>query len=188
MRKISIDELIAAERIIDLDRGDTYLISYPEFVRFYRELDVIDRHHLIVGASMVYGWMPTILGFKSRNFETVTRLVNDVKRGRRLQEGELAIVRRLINNSLVGTLKLLHFTNPDLYPIWDSKICAYIGGKTHTVNDIGTYLAYVENCEELIRDERFADIHASIERKLGYSVSPLRAVELVMFTTAKRDR
>lgn len=186
MRKISIDELIATERGIELDRADTYLTSYREFVLFFRELDLIDRHSLVIGANLVYRWMPTVLRFKSSDFETVAQLVNRVKKGHRLGRGELNTDKQLVNNSMVGTSKLLHFVNPHLYPIWDSRICAYMGCKAHTVNRIDIYVAYVCNCEGLIQDERFADVQRSIEKKLAYVVSPFRAVELVIFAGARR--
>jgi hypothetical protein len=56
----------------------------------------------------------------------------------------------------------------------------------HIVNDIETYVDYLRNCEELVEDERFADIQRSIEEKLAYAVSPFRAVELVLFASARR--
>lgn len=187
MRGISLDELIAAEHNLALDREDSYLISYPEFVRFFRELDLIDRHHLIIGAHLVYGWMPTILRFKSIYFDQVARMLNDVKAGRRLGEDELDAVKELINNSMVGTSKLLHFVNPHLYPIWDSRISRFITGKAYHyfVNDVASYLAYLAMCQTLVQDARFPAFHRSVEHKLGYAVSPLRAVELVIYTTAQ---
>ena len=60
MLQVSIEQLAAAARKADFTSMETYLVSYPEFVRYFQQIDVIDRHHLIVGASMVYGWMPTI--------------------------------------------------------------------------------------------------------------------------------
>ena len=84
--------------------------------------------------------------------------------------------------------KLLHFANPSLYPIWDSKICAFLTDKKHTVNHVESYLEYVQYCDELVRDARFGDVHRSVERKLTYAVSPYRAVELVFFTVAQRGR
>jgi len=188
MRRVSIDELIIAERNIDLDRASTYLTSYPEIVRYFRELAVIDRHHLIIGANLVYGWMPTILKFKSQHFEEVARLANSVRVGSRLAKNELVVVKRLINNSMVGTSKLLHFANPYLYPIWDSKICEYLGNRAYhyVVNSVERYLDYLQNCEELIQEECFVNVHRSVEERLGYAVSPYRAVELVLFASATR--
>jgi len=75
MRKVTIDEILRAERDLDLDRSDTYLVSYPHFVRFFQDLKRITEHNLIVGANMVYGWMPTILDYKARDFAGVTALL-----------------------------------------------------------------------------------------------------------------
>ena len=173
MLQVSIEQLAAAARKADFSSMATYLVSYPEFVRYFQQIDVIDRHHLIVGASMVYGWMPTILHFKSRDFDAVTPLLNDVKRARMLSPGDLTQVKRLINNSMVGASKLLHFVNPELYPIWDSKICAYLTGKRHAyvVNDVTNYIAYLEHCHALVQGAGFEVIHRLVQERLGYPAS-----------------
>ena len=49
-------------------------------------------------------------------------LLNKAKSGNLLNSEELEIVKKCVNNSLVGTSKLLHFINPSIYAIWDSKI------------------------------------------------------------------
>ena len=188
MRHISIEQLASAARKADFSSMGTYLVSYPEFVRYFQQVDVIDRHHLIVGANMVYGWMPTVLHFKSYDFDAVTSLLNDVKRGRLLLLQELTKVKGLVNNSMVGASKLLHVVNPELYPIWDSKICAYLTGKryAYAVNDVTTYVAYLENCHAVVQDARFEEIHRLLGERLDYPVSACRAVELLLFAAANQ--
>jgi hypothetical protein len=188
MRQASIHQLAAAARKADFSSMETYLVSYPEFVRYYQQIDVIDRHHLIVGANMVYGWMPTILHFKSHAFDAVICLLNDAKRGRLLSLDELTQVKDLINNSMVGASKLLHFVNPELYPIWDGKICVYLMGKRHdyVVNNVTTYIAYLEHCHALVQEAYFEEIHRLVQERLSYPVSACRAVELTLFAAANQ--
>ena len=188
MRKITIHEVLRAERDMILDRRDTYLVSYPHFVRFFQDLKRITEHDVVVGTNMVYGWMPTALDWKARSFAEVAALLNRAKAGHGLSAQELKHVKGLVNNSVVGASKLLHFVNPRLYPIWDSRICRHLEGRSHAylVNSVDRYLAYLGLCDDIVRNPRFAKPHASIESKLGYAVSALRAIELVLFYASKK--
>lgn len=70
--------------------------------------------------------MPTILYFKFDKFNDKSNLilnyVSQAKGGILIKENEIAEFIPIINNSLVGTSKLLHFINPNDYAIWDSNI------------------------------------------------------------------
>ncbi|MEI6435623.1 MAG: hypothetical protein WCP32_12315, partial [Bacteroidota bacterium] len=35
----------------------TYDISYPEFLEYFKNIEVISRHNLIIGINFTYGWM-----------------------------------------------------------------------------------------------------------------------------------
>lgn len=81
--------------------------------------------------------MPTILNLKKYendtdssevNLEDEVVLINKAKKGESLDEKELDLLKRRINNSMVGLSKLLHFINPEQYAIWDSKIYRCIRG------------------------------------------------------------
>jgi len=115
-------------------------------------------------------------------------LLNTAKAGSQLSAQEVDQVKGLVNNSVVGASKLLHFVNPRLCAIWDSRICKYLEGRAHAylVNSVDRYLAYLGVCDNLVRNPRFAKPHESVERKLGYAVSGLRAVELILFYASRR--
>lgn len=110
-----------SENIIRSDY-DSYLETYPEFIQYFRNIDRIERHHLIISSHFIYGWMPTILNIDLKSINEVLRLLNEVKSGKLLTVEELMILKKCINNSLVGLSKLLHFINPRSYAIWDSRI------------------------------------------------------------------
>ena len=42
-------------------------------------------------------------------------------------------------------------------------------------------------CLRAVEDERFKAIHQHVNKSLGYDVTALRALELVMFLTAKKE-
>ena len=59
---------------------------------------------------------------------------------------EIADLATLVNNSLVGASKLLHFVAPNTYSIWDSKVFSFVHEKrphNYRVNDVGAYQGYL---------------------------------------------
>ena len=182
MEKVAIEQIVRDERDLQIDPATSDHITYPEFVKYFADLEVIKLHNLIIGANFTYGWMPTMLKFKSNDFGSSVAILNKAKHGDLITEAELVTLRDFINNSVVGTSKLLHFVAPSVYAIWDSRVYRYINERDHYGDMIKpqNYFAYIENCTELVQHRDFPRVHDSMKRKLGYSVSPLRSVELVM--------
>jgi hypothetical protein len=54
----------------------------------------------------------------------------------------------------------------------------------YRVNKIENYRKYIEVLSRLREDPRFESLHNSMNQKIGYEVSPLRALELVMYLNA----
>ena len=131
----------------------------------------------------IYGWMPTILTLKMENIDQVLELLNDVKKGKMMNQLELEKLKTCINNSMVGLSKLLHFINPLNYAIWDSRIFRYITGKNslYGIDKAEKYLAYNRLLGEFSAHYNYAQFHALVEKKLGYQVTPRRAMEIIIF-------
>ena len=91
----------------------TYDVSYPEFLKYFHDIEKITKHHLVVGINFTYGWMPTIFDFRSDEFDKSIEILNKTKSGFIPTESKLDTLKHLFNNSLVGTSKLLHFINPE---------------------------------------------------------------------------
>jgi len=183
MTKVTVGQIARDERDVQLEPGDTYLLSYPEFVAYFANLDAVTRHNLIIAANFVYGWMPRTLRFRSQDFDLAVTILNAAKSGSTIGERELSLLKDLIDNSMVAVSKLLHFVRPDLYVIWDRRVYTYVHGKysQQQIQKPGNYFAFRDNCREITQDARFKPVHASMNRKIGYEVSPLRALELVMY-------
>jgi hypothetical protein len=64
----------------------------------------------------------------------------------------------VINNSMVGVSKLLHFINPERYAIWDRRVASY---PQRTYHWSGAYLDYLALCHTLVGDARFLPVHAA---------------------------
>ena len=167
---------------------NSYLNSYPEFLRYFEKIEQITKHEFIIGVNFSYGWMPTIFEFKSENFEEVVIILNRVKGGLIPTVDELNILKTMINNSLVGTSKLLHFINPSLIPIWDSRVYKYLLGRNPSQNSISdpiNFLDYVRYCNSVIQEVRFPFLNNYLEMHVGYEMSPMRIVEIVMYLNGR---
>lgn len=164
-------------------------ISYPEFIRYFKELNHISRHNLIIGINFVYGWMPTIFKFREGDMEEALRILNNAKSGIVPKISQLQLLKALLNNSLVGTSKLLHFINPNVFAIWDSRVYRYLMLKEPnvlTIGDCKNYLGYIELCSYITNQREFGDLQKSMQKKVTYSITPYRMVELVMYSNGKK--
>ena len=81
------------------DKEQTYDISYPEFVKYFKNISLIEKHHLVIGINFTYGWMPTILDFRTDRFEESIEILNKAKNGFIPSVNELEILKGLFNNS-----------------------------------------------------------------------------------------
>jgi hypothetical protein len=168
--------------------SDPYIAAYPHLLEFFRSKTVFSRGDVICGAHMVYGWMPTILeiyaGHDGDDLDEAARLLTRAKAGERLNAGDIGVLARVVNNSVVGASKLLHFVAPHTYAIWDSRVYTFVHQKRphqYRVNSVAMYLNYLAHLLEQLARDGFGAFHASVNAKVGYPVSPLRSLELVMF-------
>lgn len=164
-------------------------ISYPEFLEYFKNLDEITKHNLVIGINFVYGWMPTIFDFRSDNFDEAINILNKAKNGTELiTEDDLTLLKGLFNNSLVGSTKLLHFINPDKYAIWDSRVYRYLTNNNNynQIENCNNYLDYLTFCQELINHEGFSLLKNQIEVRVGYSMTIFRIVDLIMYLNGGR--
>jgi hypothetical protein len=167
---------------------NSYLKSYPDFVRYFNNIDVITEHNLVIGIHFVYGWMPTIFEFTSDNISSTLDLLNAAKLGYQVTNKELIMLKSVFNNSLVGTSKLLHFINPNLYAIWDSRVYRYLTGKesSHTrISKPESYLIYLDWTRNLMSDKKFPELKQHVEHRIGYMMSNYRIIELVAYSKGR---
>lgn len=117
----NINTLITDAKSIDFSKvRKSNFISYKSFIEYFKDIKgELTKHNLIIGINFTYGWMPTIFKFKNFELYEIVLILNKARNIELLNESELDIIRKCLNNSLVGTSKLLHFINPNKYPIWD---------------------------------------------------------------------
>ena len=173
----------------------SYIASYPHLVEYFSDKAKISPGDVVRAAHMAYGWMPTILDLypasNKLDLASASMLLTKARDKGFLQPAEISALAGLVNNSLVGASKLLHFVAPNSFAIWDSKVYSFVHEKPpyhHRVNAVDAYVAYLELLAQLAARQEFGNFHASIQQKIGYAVSPFRALELVMYLNAPAMR
>lgn len=186
------------ERIFDLEseifipQDNSYILSYPYMLSYFSDKQTITPGDVVIGAHMVYGWMPTVLeldiaAMKGTSLQEVATLLTAAKNSD-LNSEQLLALKGMVNNSIVGASKLLHFVAPSRYPIWDSRIyefCHRKGGHAYQINSVDRFLTYHSALLALTNHPRFPAFHSSVNAKVGYPVSSMRALELMMFLAVR---
>lgn len=163
-KNLTYEKLRSDVEKFTLAENDSYIETYPEFLRYFSSLEIIERHHLIISSHFVYGWMPTIIHLDIKDIDQILLLLNAVKSGQILNREEIQRLKSCINNSMVGLSKLLHFINPTDYAIWDSRIFKYITDKKsqYGIDKPENYLAYLENLKTIIAHKDYGELHKLI--------------------------
>ncbi len=188
MESISYEWIVERASCFEkIDARDTYHVSYRSFVEYFSQRQELNLGDLIIGANFTYGWMPTMMTFKSNEFERCVDLLNAVKSGKRLTNQELMILKGLINNSLVGTSKLLHFVNPNKYAIWDSRVCTFLKNRAYKqfIERPEVYQSYIALCDRVVSNKAYIEVHKRFEEKVGYLASFYRSLEQIMYMNWK---
>ena len=164
---------------------ENYLLSYPHFLNYFKNLQTINLENIIIGISFTYSWMPTILkSIQLEKRDEILSILNAVKNGQKINEEQLATLKRAFNNSLVGTSKLLHFINPKQYAIWDSRVFRFLNNEEphkYKLEKPKTYIEYLEFIENLKNETTFEVFYKLMKQKVGYEITEYRALELAFF-------
>jgi len=184
-------DVFELEPATTIHADESYIVSYPHLVSYFASKATISAEEVVCGAHMVYGWMPTILDLYSNPTKLdlfgAAELLTKARYNGIVTDSELQGLAGLVNNSLVGASKLLHFIAPTQFAIWDSKVYAFVfNQKAHQyrISNINSYRKYLNILSDLQSNPRFDKFHNSINTKMGYKVSPIRALEVVMYLNA----
>lgn len=182
-KNLNFEQLYQGANELTLSRNDSYIKSYPEFINYFKGIDNITEHNLVIASHFVYGWMPTIINLNIHDKKLVLELLNKVKNDEVLTKEQLEELKKVINNSMVGLSKLLHFINPKYYVIWDSRIYRYLTDRKsqYGIGDASKYIQYIEGIKNIKSHPNYKSIHNLVVEKLGYDAEPTRIIELIMF-------
>ena len=182
-KNLTFEKLWTDAQRFSIIGNNSYIETYPEFLKYFDSINLIEKHHLIISSHFVYGWMPTIIHINTKEIDKVLSLLNAVKAGHRLALEDLEILKTCINNSMVGLSKLLHFTNPEEYAIWDSRIYRYITGKKtqYGIDKTVNYSEYLRRIREISNHQDYPALHLMIEKHFCYLLTSMRAIEILIF-------
>jgi len=176
---------------VNLLKSSRYYPSHRALVMLAsRAEDDPQNDSLLALSCSVYGWMPTILknwDFKNFNVEQPIAVVRNLSNVEDAREFVLQIdTVSPINNSWIGLSKLLHFLNPELFPIWDSRIAKHFGlNWPSQFNRKDIYISYFDFVHETLSQEpnNVAAVAQFITNEHGYKPSNVRCLELMLFET-----
>lgn len=171
------------EAIRCIDGSEQYLRTYPELLRSTTILaKEMGEDALSAIAHMAYGWMPTIL---KKFSDSKPGIVGPATKCRSFEEAS-ALIQSLddspINNSWVGMSKVLHFINPEFFPIWDSRVAKHFDLKITQVNKKNHFFEYLTFVQENRKSDAVKRVQEAFVKEAGYSVSDVRACEFILFS------
>jgi len=196
----------------------TYDFSYKYLLEIFKDLTTKGdlKQWLIGGSSIIYSWMPTILHFSKdsdKNEKKVNthlekciealkfikkeiagdfvKLLNNPAFYTKDKECHINTLTSFINNSIVGTSKFLHFSFPDHFPIWDSRVekatrfdvknpTSPLNKSNHRTKKVDNYIAYCKAVYDVRKDTNFLN---DLDIKLGKTkkFKPIRKIENALF-------
>ena len=201
-------------------KKSAYDYTYDTFLEYFVCLSQQDtksmtrqaeKKWLIGGTSLVYSWMPTILKFRTDHEKCALsslckiREIIDHKNKYFAQdddciEGQLEPLRDFINNAIVGPSKFLHFSFPEVFPIWDRRVERVFGKKAYphrltnnkdsnsnSNSDIGYYLEYARSVHEVCNKKKHI-VKLLDDIELLKNKTCIRKVEYALFLIAGKKK
>lgn len=171
------------EAIRCIDASEQYLRTYPQLLRSTAILvKEMGEDALPAIAHMAYGWMPTIL---KKFSDSKPDIVGPATSCQSFEEAS-ALIQSLddspINNSWVGMSKVLHFINPEFFPIWDSRVAKHFGLKISQINNRNHFLEYLAFVEKNRKSDAVKRVREAFAKEAGYEVTDVRACEFILFS------
>ena len=190
----------------------SYIASYNYLHGFVQNACFEEKPELVVvSLHMVYGWMPTALNLvkyekvadslSPDKLRKIGQILDRAKKAESFKEifssGDFSKLKTFINNSVVGASKILHFCKPDVFAIFDSKICnalfypKFPSKNGHHIPTITEYQSYLEGLHNLIQDLNTPNLNTLRLNKIfspdyQSSISLIRQVESKIFEIASR--
>lgn len=179
---ITIKSLCEFAKKIGNVESDRIYQAYPYLIKFaQRETRHRDRESIIGLAHMAYGWMPTMVKCDLKKYND--NLWGKIIAGD-ITKAFLSTMTAITNNSIVGASKLLHFSNPQKYAIWDSRVYRSITKdepNNSKVNDIEKYIIYITHLRLIAKDGKTLKNYLIEQKHIKRSTSMMRCMELVLF-------
>jgi len=167
-----------------IDASEQYLRTYPQLLRSTALLaKEMGEDALPAIAHMAYGWMPTILKKFSDSQPGIVCTATECRSFEEASELIKSLDDSPINNSWVGMSKVLHFINPEFFPIWDSRVSKHFGLKyDYQINNRKHFLEYLTFVAKHRNKDEVKKVEEAFVKQAGYSVTDVRACEFILFS------
>jgi hypothetical protein len=194
--KPAIAHITRAKPVLEL-RAYTYLATYPAILALASEPSALDLARFYQIAVMAYGWMPRVLRLNRGETEPALMALRRARTATvtDLVAADIEPVARCLH-SVVGASKVLHFVNPNVFPISDSGIARFRRIPVSDLENEQQYCVYVREIHRIIGESGFDafrnDFMAAYRARLEvsgippYEISPVRAVEAAAFELASK--
>lgn len=169
--------------------------------------EIFPEDIFLQGALMVYGWMPRIpsitptctitpSGISDNNIKSSINFLTEIiklKNWENFQfdknfKDNIDTLKQLVDNSLVAISKILHFTRPYEFPIWDTTICLALTDTENQSDNIDTYIDYISDFNKFFNKYN-KEITKILPDKIWTNKLTLaRLVELTIFLIAKQNQ
>src|SRR5262245_17433708 len=120
---MDLNRLIPAVRRVETNtpaedsRPATYLQTYPALLMLASSAATDDSNRFLQLAAAVYGWMPRVVRVDATKLDRAVAAFRQAAAATVINESHVDDVATCLH-SVVGASKLLHFANPELFPIW----------------------------------------------------------------------
>lgn len=217
----ALDETLIASRTT----SGAYRYTYDRYVQYFRERrdKELTEQDLYVGFAFAYSWMSTIKQ-PDPTLGTVRDAVAALNNTHTLGPTDLGVTSydsaaidaesvnrlavliepvRYFLGSVIGTSKLLHFVNPEVFPIWDAVIHRYCRGpeQISAAESLKVYAQYTFRVHRLINHPDFETrVYAPLLQTMEQAHSAIqdhyrtpepmgkaRAAEFIMFFGGKAE-
>ena len=175
-----------------------YDYSYEPILKHFKWISQQNaKEWLTRGAHQAYTWMPNRVTLKLHDDcgGCASSSLLEIKncKGKYFSQNDKRLIKQLkslknvINHSIVGTSKFLHFSYPAVFPIWDSRVKKAFSKepktrrRTRTTDSaIRHYIEYARSVHEICAD--YKDLVKSLDViPVLAKKKPLRKVEQALF-------
>lgn len=166
--------------------ADFYTRTYEVYVADFAKVTLAgawDEGQVVEGLRKVYTWMKRATKFEVDR-AIARELAIELNKSDADKERLMYLASRVVNNSMVGGSKFLHFYAPTCFPITDSWL-QLLSGKPHNsayaLDFYRDYMAgvYLVDAADAAKAIEWAKAY------FGYEVSAVRAIEAVAFYLLK---
>ena len=187
----AIDRIDANLVVTEL-RKHTYLATYPSLIAIGTSPGSFDTKRFYQVAALVYGWMPRVVRINPVYIQQAIAAFGEAQIANS-ENFQNVTIQSFANclHSVVGASKLLHFINPSVFPIWDSKIETFREMPKDNIKRVSHYINYVHEVNKIRSEMEFADFFTKFSARYcdrlsasgiePYPITEVRAVESAAF-------